>query len=146
MYRDTQSAADDFFLSSYVKVLKLAKMELETIDYCCVRPPGGRVGHQETGPGQVRGQGGGQLQRRQHEEAVDGHRSDRRTSRRLPGQYLLPVTGGQRWLLHWGAVVDRVSPQDEPTTGMDPKARRALWNAILSIIKEGRSVVLTSHR
>lgn len=29
---------------------------------------------------------------------------------------------------------------------MDPKARRALWNAILSIIKEGRSVVLTSHR
>ena len=29
---------------------------------------------------------------------------------------------------------------------MDPKARRALWNCILSIIKEGRSVVLTSHR
>ncbi|TDH07287.1 hypothetical protein EPR50_G00104350 [Perca flavescens] len=35
---------------------------------------------------------------------------------------------------------------DEPTTGMDPKARRALWNCIHSIIKEGRSVVLTSHR
>ncbi|MGH0117824.1 UNVERIFIED_CONTAM: hypothetical protein FKN15_039995 [Acipenser sinensis] len=35
---------------------------------------------------------------------------------------------------------------DEPTTGMDPKARRALWNCILGIIKEGRSVVLTSHR
>ncbi|XP_057706240.1 phospholipid-transporting ATPase ABCA1-like isoform X2 [Corythoichthys intestinalis] len=34
---------------------------------------------------------------------------------------------------------------DEPTTGMDPKARRALWNCILSVIKEGRSVVLTSH-
>uniref|UniRef100_A0A4W3K1G7 ABC transporter domain-containing protein n=1 Tax=Callorhinchus milii TaxID=7868 RepID=A0A4W3K1G7_CALMI len=34
---------------------------------------------------------------------------------------------------------------DEPTTGMDPKARRFLWNSILSIIKEGRSVVLTSH-
>ncbi|XP_034043869.1 phospholipid-transporting ATPase ABCA1-like isoform X1 [Thalassophryne amazonica] len=34
---------------------------------------------------------------------------------------------------------------DEPTTGMDPKARRFLWNTILSIIKEGRSVVLTSH-
>lgn len=28
---------------------------------------------------------------------------------------------------------------------MDPKARRALWNCILSIVKEGRSVVLTSH-
>ncbi|KAG7218150.1 hypothetical protein INR49_009051 [Caranx melampygus] len=35
---------------------------------------------------------------------------------------------------------------DEPTTGMDPKARRALWNVIHSVIKEGRSVVLTSHR
>ncbi|XP_069503524.1 phospholipid-transporting ATPase ABCA7 isoform X2 [Ambystoma mexicanum] len=34
---------------------------------------------------------------------------------------------------------------DEPTTGMDPGARRFLWNCILSVIKEGRSVVLTSH-
>ncbi|MEQ2194756.1 hypothetical protein XENOCAPTIV_002464 [Xenoophorus captivus] len=41
---------------------------------------------------------------------------------------------------------DTFVSHDEPTTGMDPKARRALWNAILSIIKEGRSVVLTSHR
>ncbi|KFW65945.1 ATP-binding cassette sub-family A member 2, partial [Pygoscelis adeliae] len=36
-------------------------------------------------------------------------------------------------------------PQDEPTTGMDPKARRFLWNLILDVIKTGRSVVLTSH-
>lgn len=36
--------------------------------------------------------------------------------------------------------------QDEPTTGMDPKAKRFLWNCILSVIKEGRAVVLTSHR
>ncbi|KAL4006708.1 leucine-rich repeat-containing protein 16 [Sarotherodon galilaeus] len=34
---------------------------------------------------------------------------------------------------------------DEPTTGMDPKARRFLWDCILSVIREGRSVVLTSH-
>uniref|UniRef100_A0A6Q2XK49 ATP-binding cassette sub-family A member 2 n=1 Tax=Esox lucius TaxID=8010 RepID=A0A6Q2XK49_ESOLU len=34
---------------------------------------------------------------------------------------------------------------DEPTTGMDPKARRFLWNLIIDIIKTGRSVVLTSH-
>lgn len=47
------------------------------------------------------------------------------------------------WILDWescGLV------QDEPTTGMDPKARRFLWNLILDIIKTGRSVVLTSHR
>ncbi|KAK7101016.1 phospholipid-transporting ATPase ABCA1-like [Littorina saxatilis] len=34
---------------------------------------------------------------------------------------------------------------DEPTTGMDPKARRFLWNCINSIVKAGRSVILTSH-
>ncbi|XP_078733168.1 phospholipid-transporting ATPase ABCA1-like [Lampetra fluviatilis] len=34
---------------------------------------------------------------------------------------------------------------DEPTTGMDPKARRFLWDCILSVIKEGRCVLLTSH-
>lgn len=34
---------------------------------------------------------------------------------------------------------------DEPTTGMDPYSRRFLWNLILSLVKDGRSVVLTSH-
>ncbi|KAL8562888.1 hypothetical protein ACOMHN_004580 [Nucella lapillus] len=34
---------------------------------------------------------------------------------------------------------------DEPTTGMDPHSRRFLWNLILSLIQDGRSVVLTSH-
>ncbi|KAG8511044.1 Retinal-specific phospholipid-transporting ATPase ABCA4, partial [Galemys pyrenaicus] len=35
---------------------------------------------------------------------------------------------------------------DEPTTGMDPQARRMLWSTIVSVIREGRAVVLTSHR
>uniref|UniRef100_A0A3Q3XQQ9 ABC transporter domain-containing protein n=1 Tax=Mola mola TaxID=94237 RepID=A0A3Q3XQQ9_MOLML len=34
---------------------------------------------------------------------------------------------------------------DEPTTGMDPHSRRFLWNSILSVIQDGRAVVLTSH-
>ncbi|XP_007564272.1 retinal-specific ATP-binding cassette transporter isoform X1 [Poecilia formosa] len=34
---------------------------------------------------------------------------------------------------------------DEPTTGMDPHSRRFLWNAIMSVIQDGRAVVLTSH-
>ncbi|XP_043768571.1 phospholipid-transporting ATPase ABCA7 isoform X9 [Cervus elaphus] len=34
---------------------------------------------------------------------------------------------------------------DEPTTGMDPGARRFLWNSLLDVVREGRSVVLTSH-
>lgn len=41
---------------------------------------------------------------------------------------------------------DTLTLQDEPTTGMDPKAKRFLWNCILSVTKEGRAVVLTSHR
>jgi len=34
---------------------------------------------------------------------------------------------------------------DEPTSGMDPGARRFLWNSILEMIRGGQSVVLTSH-
>ena len=34
---------------------------------------------------------------------------------------------------------------DEPTTGMDPTTRRYLWDVVIGVIKEGRSVVLTSH-
>uniref|UniRef100_A0A8D0GAH8 ABC transporter domain-containing protein n=1 Tax=Sphenodon punctatus TaxID=8508 RepID=A0A8D0GAH8_SPHPU len=34
---------------------------------------------------------------------------------------------------------------DEPTTGMDPQSRRLLWNSIVSVIRAGRAVVLTSH-
>ncbi|XP_055084646.1 LOW QUALITY PROTEIN: retinal-specific phospholipid-transporting ATPase ABCA4-like [Periophthalmus magnuspinnatus] len=34
---------------------------------------------------------------------------------------------------------------DEPTTGMDPHSKRFLWNAIMSVIQDGRAVVLTSH-
>ncbi|XP_040096160.1 phospholipid-transporting ATPase ABCA7 isoform X2 [Oryx dammah] len=34
---------------------------------------------------------------------------------------------------------------DEPTTGMDPAARRFLWNSLLAVVRQGRSVVLTSH-
>ena len=45
-----------------------------------------------------------------------------------------------------GANGCHLSVQDEPTTGMDPHARRFLWNLILEIIKDGRSVILTSHR
>lgn len=34
---------------------------------------------------------------------------------------------------------------DEPTTGLDPKARRDLWGLIRRIRSEGRTVVLTTH-
>ena len=34
---------------------------------------------------------------------------------------------------------------DEPTSGMDPAARRFLWNVLASVTKAGKSIVLTSH-
>ncbi|KAM7436905.1 hypothetical protein ABFA07_013407 [Porites harrisoni] len=34
---------------------------------------------------------------------------------------------------------------DEPTTGMDPVARRFLWDTLTGVLKDGRSIVLTSH-
>lgn len=34
---------------------------------------------------------------------------------------------------------------DEPTTGMDPSAKRHLWNMICKIRDSGASIVLTSH-
>ncbi|GAA2389648.1 ABC transporter ATP-binding protein [Streptomyces glaucosporus] len=34
---------------------------------------------------------------------------------------------------------------DEPTTGLDPQARRNLWDLLRAINDEGRTVVLTTH-
>jgi ABC-2 type transport system ATP-binding protein len=34
---------------------------------------------------------------------------------------------------------------DEPTTGLDPQSRRQLWDLVLGLRAEGRSVLLTTH-
>jgi ABC-2 type transport system ATP-binding protein len=34
---------------------------------------------------------------------------------------------------------------DEPTTGLDPQARRQLWDLIVQFKREGRTIVLTTH-
>lgn len=34
---------------------------------------------------------------------------------------------------------------DEPTTGLDPKARRKIWELITKLKEEGRTVILTTH-
>lgn len=34
---------------------------------------------------------------------------------------------------------------DEPTTGLDPDARRALWAVVRSFVKDGKTIVLTTH-
>jgi ABC-2 type transport system ATP-binding protein len=34
---------------------------------------------------------------------------------------------------------------DEPTTGMDPQARRQLWDVIRDLQKRGKTIMLTTH-
>jgi len=34
---------------------------------------------------------------------------------------------------------------DEPTTGLDPRARRGVWSAIMSLKEEGKTIFLTTH-
>ena len=34
---------------------------------------------------------------------------------------------------------------DEPTTGLDPRARREVWEVLLGLKKKGKTVFLTTH-
>jgi len=58
------------------------------------------------------------------------------------------LSGGQRQRLSIAlALVNdpEIVFLDEPTTGLDPQARRHLWEIIRSIRDEGRTIVLTTH-
>lgn len=62
--------------------------------------------------------------------------------------YTSHLSGGQRQRLALGvAVLHR--PQilflDEPTTGLDPNARRAMWKVLADLKKEGMTMLLTTH-
>ncbi|CAH2106426.1 unnamed protein product [Euphydryas editha] len=57
------------------------------------------------------------------------------------------LSGGQKRRLCVGVALSggaRVVLLDEPTSGMDPASRRALWD-LLQREKKGRSVILTTH-
>ena len=58
------------------------------------------------------------------------------------------LSGGQRQRFSIAATLvndPEVIFLDEPTTGLDPQARRNLWDFIQRIHAEGRTVVLTTH-
>lgn len=62
--------------------------------------------------------------------------------------YVEQLSGGQRQRFSIAAAMvnqPRVLFLDEPTTGLDPQARRNLWELIEQIKQKGITVVLTTH-
>jgi len=58
------------------------------------------------------------------------------------------LSGGQRQrlLLALALVNDpKIIFLDEPTTGLDPQARRNFWDLIQNIKKQGKTIILTTH-
>jgi len=58
------------------------------------------------------------------------------------------LSGGQRQRFSVATTLinsPRIIFLDEPTTGLDPQARRSLWETIRSINQQGTTVVLTTH-
>jgi ABC-2 type transport system ATP-binding protein len=63
--------------------------------------------------------------------------------------YTVNLSGGQRQKLALGIALlnnPKILLLDEPTTGLDPNARREIWNILLRLKKESHtSLILTTH-
>ena len=62
--------------------------------------------------------------------------------------YVEQLSGGQKQRFAIAAALVNkplVLFLDEPTTGLDPQARRNLWDLIQQIRKDGITIVLTTH-
>jgi ABC-2 type transport system ATP-binding protein len=62
--------------------------------------------------------------------------------------WVMKLSGGQRQRLAvaLGLIGDpELLFLDEPTTGLDPQSRRALWDTIAALRDRGKTVVLTTH-
>jgi len=64
------------------------------------------------------------------------------------GALVRTLSGGQKQRLAVGAALLN-DPEliflDEPTTGLDPQARRNMWSIVTGLKERGRTVVLTTH-
>lgn len=64
------------------------------------------------------------------------------------GSYLEDLSGGQQQRFSIVAALvhkPKVFFMDEPTTGLDPQARRNLWDLVRDIQSKGTTVILTTH-
>jgi ABC-2 type transport system ATP-binding protein len=58
------------------------------------------------------------------------------------------LSGGQKQRVYLGCALinnPKLLFLDEPTAGLDPQARRNIWDVVKKLKKEGRSVLLTTH-
>jgi ABC-2 type transport system ATP-binding protein len=58
------------------------------------------------------------------------------------------LSGGQKQRLSIAVALvndPKVIFLDEPTTGLDPQARRNLWDLVMDISRQGKTIVLTTH-
>jgi len=64
------------------------------------------------------------------------------------GKYIDHLSGGQRQRFSIAAALvhkPTVLFMDEPTTGLDPQARRNLWDLVRTIKSSGVTIILTTH-
>jgi ABC-2 type transport system ATP-binding protein len=64
------------------------------------------------------------------------------------GSYVEQMSGGQKQRFSIAAALvhnPKVFFMDEPTTGLDPQARRNLWDLVQQIQKRGITIVMTTH-
>jgi len=62
--------------------------------------------------------------------------------------FVVNLSGGQRQKLALGLAImndPKILFLDEPTTGLDPRARREIWDILRSFKKEGKTLILTTH-
>ncbi len=64
------------------------------------------------------------------------------------GSYVETLSGGQKQRLSIAAALvhnPKVFFMDEPTTGLDPQARRNLWELVQQVRDKGVTVIMTTH-
>ncbi len=64
------------------------------------------------------------------------------------GSYVEDLSGGQKQRFSIAAALvhnPKVFFMDEPTTGLDPQARRHLWDLVREVRDRGISVIMTTH-